>query len=78
MKHHEIKLEDLQKWLLEEETTFASSTRENKRLVCCLNGNLKVIVGGVTIWQGKQPYSAIEAYNGVTEKWINPLKDFRI
>ncbi len=78
MKHHEIKLEDLQKWIKEMDVTFASSTRENKRLTCCLDGYLQVIVGNAIIWRGKQADLAIEKYNSITEKWINPLKDFKI
>jgi len=76
--HHEVKIEELQEWLSGQYLTFASSSRENKRLTCDLKGGLRVIVGGVTVWQGIQPYSAMEAYNAVTEKWINPLKDFKI
>jgi hypothetical protein len=43
-----------------------------------LNGGLKVIVGGTVVWEGCQPFSAIEVYNSITEKWIDETKDFRI
>ena len=57
---------------------LTSSSRENKRIVCSLNGNIKVIVAGEVVWQGTQPFSAIEAYNEITEKYVNPLANFRL
>lgn len=78
MKSHTIQLEDLQKWIETEDVTFASSTREKKMLVATLKGGLKVIVDGVTVWQGMQPFSAVEAYNSITQKYIDTSKDFRI
>ena len=77
-KHHTVELSELQDWLTKEYAEFAFSTKENKRLICHLNGNLEVLVGGKSIWLGTQPYAAAEAYNSVTEKWVNPLKDFKI
>lgn len=75
---HKIELEDLQKWLQEGDITFASSARERKRLVCSLAGGLKITVGGKTVWQGMHPFDAVEAYNAITEKYVDELKDFRI
>jgi hypothetical protein len=46
--------------------------------VATLNGGLKVIVAGTVVWEGMQPFSAVEAYNAVTEKYIDTSKDFRI
>ena len=77
-KYHTIELKDLQEWIETEDITFASSTRERKRLVTTLNGGLKVIVAGTVVWEGMQPFSAVEAYNAVTEKYIDTTKDFRI
>jgi predicted Rdx family selenoprotein len=77
-KHHVIRLEDLQEWLAAEELTFASSTRERKRLVCTTKGTLKVYVAGSLVWQGMQPYSAVEAYNAITETYVDPIKDFKL
>jgi hypothetical protein len=76
--YHTIELQDLQEWIETEDITFASSTRERKSLVTTLNGGLKVIVGGTVVWEGCQPFSAIEVYNSITEKWIDVTKDFRI
>jgi hypothetical protein len=76
--YHTIELKDLQEWIETEDVTFASSSRERKRLVATLNGGLKVIVGGTVVWEGCQPFSAIEVYNSITEKWIDETKDFRI
>jgi hypothetical protein len=76
--YHTIELKDLQEWIETEDVTFASSSRERKRLVATLNGGLKVIVAGTVVWEGCQPFSAIEVYNSITEKWIDVTKDFRI
>lgn len=77
-KDNSIKLEDFQTWLSELENTYAMSTRENKRLVITYKGGMKVMVGGEVKWQGTEPYSAIEAYNAISEKWVNPNKDFKL
>lgn len=78
MKVHTIEVSELQKWVETEEVTFASSTRERKRLVSTVQGGLKVIVAGQIVWQGIQPYSAVEAYNKITEKYIDNSKNFKI
>lgn len=78
MKHHVIKLEELRQWLIEEEATFASSTRERKKLTSTLSGGLKVYVGSKVVWEGIHPYDAINEYNSITDKYIDPIKDFKI
>ena len=78
IKPHVVTIEEFQDWYSKEDVLFASSSRENKRLVCSLNGNIKVLVAGKVVWQGTQPYSAIEAYNEITEKYVNPLANFRV
>lgn len=77
-KPHEIELSDLQGFIEKEEVTYASSTRENKKLVVTLNGTFKLYVGNIVVWCGIQCYSAVEKYNEITDKYINPLKDFKI
>lgn len=77
-KSHTIELADFQHWLEEESMTFASSTRERKRLVVTLRGNIQIFVGNVIVWQGQQPYSAVEKYNSITEKYTDPLEGFKI
>jgi hypothetical protein len=70
-----IEFEELQKWYESEEVTFASSTRERKRLTCTLKGTFIVRVAGNIVWQGVQPFAAVEAYNNVTQKFIQePFK----
>lgn len=69
MEHHEIDLGGFQEWLAEKEVDFASSTRERKRLTVALNGNIRVSVAGRTVYLGLQPYSAVEAYNSITEEF---------
>lgn len=78
VKHHEISVSELQYWLTNEEFVYASSTRERKHLVCSLNGGMKVIVAGQTVWQGIQPFSAVEAYNAIEEKHIDPSINFKL
>lgn len=76
--HHQVTLEEFQDWYAKEDVLFASSSRERKRLVCSLNGTIKVLVAGKVVWQGIQPYAAVEAYNGITEKYIDPLSNFKV
>jgi len=78
MKPQTIELKDFQNWIETEYVTYASSVRERKRLVANLKGGLKVIVAGTTVWEGTDPSLAIEAYNSITEKYIDTSKDFRI
>jgi hypothetical protein len=68
----DIKLEEFQQFLSEEEVLYASSARENKRLYVALNGNIRVMAHGRTIYKGVQPYPAVEAYNNFTEKYVAP------
>ena len=69
MEHHEINLDAFQQWRQEAEILFASSTRERKRLFANLIGGLRIEVDGVTVWQGIQPFAAVEKYNSITEKF---------
>ena len=78
MKHNEVTIEDLSKFIQEEDVTFANSPRENKRLACCLDGYLQVFHRNEIVWRGKRMDLAVDKYNSITEKWINPLKDFKI
>ena len=78
MKAHQITLAELQEWYLDQEVLFASSSRERKRLVCTLNGGYIVRVAGNIVWQGVQPFAAVEAYNAIVDKYDDPIKDFRI
>ncbi len=71
MNPHKIKLEDLQKFIKEEDVMFASSTIERKSLTCCLDGYLQVIIGDAIIWRGKQLDVAVEKYNSITEEYID-------
>lgn len=78
IRHHEISVGELQDWLTKEEVVFASSSRERKRLVCSLNGGMKVLVAGQIVWQGIQPFSAVEAYNAIEDKYIDPSINFEL
>lgn len=60
---HTIDLEGLQSWKETGRLLYASSSREPKRLYCTLNGTFQLEYRGEIIWQGTQPFSAVEAYN---------------
>ena len=77
-KHHEITINEFQDWRYKEEVVFAFSSREAKRLVCTLSGNIKVTVGGKTVWEGVQPYLAVEAYNAIAEEYTEPKPSFKL
>jgi len=73
---HVVELDELIKWMNEEEVIFASSTRERKRLSCSLRGGFKVTIAGRTVWQGMQPFAAVEAYNNIIEKHLEEKPNF--
>lgn len=80
MKHtnHEIDVQDLQDWLDDAELTYASDSYTRKKLVARASGGFKVTVAGETVWKGTRPFSAVKAYNAITEKYVDPLKDFTL
>ena len=65
MKHHEIDLEGLQSWYDENEVMFAMSTAERKKLMCSMRGTFRIYVNDKLVWQGMQPFSAVEKYNSI-------------
>ncbi len=71
-------MSDFRKFLAEEDVVYARSSRENKSLSVSLNGTLTVIVAGKITYKGWQPFSAVEAYNEATTKWVDPTKDFKL
>jgi len=81
-KHHTVELSDLQKFISDDYLTFANSTRERKSLICTLNGSLKIFVGHKVIWEGIQPFAAVEKYNSITEEYFDEeaekIKNFKI
>ncbi len=75
MKSHTIEVKDLQNWIETEYLTFASSTRERKKLVATLHGGFKVIVDGTVVWEGMQTFAAgykVNKYISVADL-IEPL-----
>lgn len=60
---HKIELDGLQAWKAEAKLLYASSSAEPKRLYCTLNGTFELEYKGQIIWQGIQPFAAVEAYN---------------
>lgn len=64
-----IKLEDLQEFIEGGDVTFASSDKEQKQLVCCLDGYLQIIIGNAIIWRGRDRSFAVDRYNSITEKY---------
>ena len=79
---HKIELSDLQEFVNKEEVVFASSTLEKKKLCIDLRGTYIVYVGHNSIHRGTQPFAAVEAYNAITEKYVDPdaerLKNFKL
>jgi len=71
-KNNDIELAGLQDWLSSMTYTYAYSSSENKRLTCDLKGGMTVSVAGEIKWQGMQAFSAVEAYNAITDKYIKP------
>ena len=76
MKRHDIDVEGLMGWLHENDVMYASSSRERKRLTSNMYGMLTVSVAGKTIWTGKSPVEAVEQFNAITEKYVEPKSDF--
>ena len=77
-KNFHIELDALQRWLNDEEVTYAYSAREQKRLVSTLQGGLRVTVAGSIIYEGINPSVAVEQYNSVTDKYIDPTIGFKL
>lgn len=73
-------LSDLQKFIDSEDVTYASSSRERKKLTCDLKGCLRVTVAHKLVYEGINPSDAINAYNSITEKFKEDesIKNFRI
>jgi len=67
MKNHIIELDGLQEWMVETETMYASSTSPKKQLTVTTNGTLKVYHNGKAVWQGVQPFMAVEKYNAIEQ-----------
>jgi len=77
MKSKKVDKEEFKEWLNGHQVTYASSSREQKRLQVGLDGHITVSVGGVVVY-GSQTLEAVDVYNSITVKYINPLKDFRL
>ena len=74
----EINKEDLEKFLSSEDVTYASSTRECKRLYINLHGVIHVTAAHKLIYAGVSTETAVKIYNGITKKYVDPTKDFKI
>ena len=64
-KPHIIELEGLQEWINENEALYASSTSPNKRLTMTMRGGFKLYHNREVVWEGIQPFRAIEKYNSI-------------
>jgi len=73
-----INFKELQEFISTDDVEYCHSARENKRLVVTFNGNIKVTVAGKTVWEGNQPFLAVEAYNKITDKYYKPNKNFKL
>ena len=64
-KHHTIDLQGLSEFMNTESVKFAYSSKEKKEIRLYLNGAIKVFHEGVKVWEGIQPYNAVEVYNSI-------------
>jgi hypothetical protein len=71
MKPHTIELKAFQDWRYDKLVEFAHSTQEKKRICCNVHGTIIVFHGEEVVYQGMQPYPAVEAYNNITEPPID-------
>lgn len=74
----EINKEDLEKFISTEDVTYASSTRERKRLYINLKGDIGVTAAHKLVYYGVNIETAVKIYNGITKKYVDPTKDFKI
>jgi hypothetical protein len=70
--NNSIGVEEFMGWLHDNEEIYASLSREGKRLISNMYGVLKVTVAGVTIWTGHSPVEAVEQFNAITKKYVQP------
>lgn len=61
-KPHLINVNDLQEWLGKTEVQYASDM-PLKKLTVTTSGGFKLYHNGVVVWEGIQPYRAVEKYN---------------
>lgn len=62
---HTIELKEFTDYLFTHSVMYAMSTKENKELRVYLNGAIKIFHEGVKVWEGVQPYKAVEVYNTI-------------
>ncbi len=68
-KHHEIDIEGFTNWMNVNETTYASSSIERKKLTVTPSGKIFVRVNDAVIYEGNDPSEAVEKYNDIFEKY---------
>lgn len=65
-----LKFSDFQEWKEKTLFLYASGTDRNGKMVqilCSLNNNIIVRRSGETVWQGMQPFAAIEKFNDLIQ-----------
>ena len=77
-KDPDLKVEDLREWMGDASLLYASDHKVKKSLFLDSSGKLNVLHDGNTIYIGKELNKAVEAYNEITQIWINPIKDFKL
>lgn len=65
VKTHTIEIDDLINWVNENEAVFASSTKEDKRLSCTMNGIFIIRVKGEILFDTRSPRKAVDFYNRI-------------
>lgn len=69
MIHNKVDFQEFSNWFYDTSVTYASSSRERKKLVAYLNGKIIVTINDEVFWAGTQLFSAVEAYNSITKKF---------
>lgn len=64
-KPHIIELEPLQEWMATHETLYAVCSEQHKKLTITCNGTFKLYHNNEVVWQGIQPFRAMENYNAI-------------
>jgi hypothetical protein len=61
----QLDLKEFQEALVNFESIYASDISSKKRLVITGDGGIRIYQNNEIVWEGMQPYRAIEKYNSI-------------
>jgi hypothetical protein len=64
-KPHTINLKEFSDYLSTYSVVYTRNIKLKKEIRVYLNGGIKIFHEGVIVWQGIQPYNAVEVYNSI-------------